>query len=881
MKRISFSLGGLLSYMYLAAAALITFAFPLSDRIKSLIAQPALLLIPYLVGKPILALAGKILSLKENNDTVVELTVSWSLGIVFIVTLEAILYVNYAFSLDSFIVILAIIGLMSIFIRRNTSPVNPGRLEIIFVMLYGLAFSLIITRFWPYPLANANDYITHTFDTVQIVTKGRPLFFYPDYLPAMDTLYALMMRGFNINPYNEPLFLLWSSRFILYPVYAVGFYLLALKLTESKLFSLIAAVIGSSLLCGIQANLFPYHTAPKNFLNILFFYGFYTALSLRPKEATRRVTITLLMVGITIAAMLIPLFLTDVNGTIGYEIGFILPVMLILVLILTRIINVQERNLFLSLILVSAGMMFIHKLPGAIAAEILVGFLFLTLFFRRFNGKWFRLLTAVSVLITLGTIALFMSKVIPYPASPLFDLRPDIQTFFGLDNLLNYLNSIYPPVLIYLFAAGTILPIFLKGEKASEFQAASVLASGLMFIYFLPVFQSYRFLNYAHPLIIILATLAIFKLTRTCYIHNNKYSLRVLYPVAIVLVFIGLTIYGLNITTLTKGEVVLYQKLLQVFELGNYMKEHADKDALVITRTPYNVLSANLGLFPTFQRVKGRGMIDTLIEDMYKAETADEAYEKARELINGETKHIRASDKDGKDLERFYKQPSEVIILYDDYGAVTYGSSDKFFDKRFFDLIFLSRNNAGARFYVFKVKPEPSSGYSNLVKNPSFEEGIKDVGGLPKGWAQNSEAGTAALDTTMKKDGDNSWRIAVDVAKEKTWGVLRSEDIVIEGGKSYVFSVSMKTQNAVKSLVSVDYYDSKAKRNVSLVILPTGTVAADTDWGTYTKYFDVPEDVKTVQVYLMGGWAEAEVNGSALTWFDDIKLIGPIEISMR
>ncbi|MFH0846708.1 MAG: carbohydrate binding domain-containing protein [Chloroflexota bacterium] len=883
MSRLRISPVSALSYAYIVVAAALGHLLPLSNSLKCIIAQPVLIILPYLVGKPFLFIGRKLLGVKESNNFAIDVFVSWCLGTVLMVSLEAALYVNYIFALNSFTLALLVLGLPSVFIKENSGFDSLKHIEIAIVAVYCLIFALFVTRFWPYPYANDNDYITHTFFVTRITIQNRPLLFYGDYLPTMQTIYAVMMQMMRIDPYLEPVFLLWSSRFILYPIFGIGLYLFAHQFTKDRLLSLLVACIGTSLISIVNGCIFPYHTAPKNFIDLMFIYGIYTALNLYEaddEERNRDIIPSLVGLGIFIFVVFIPLNLTSVTGKIGYEIGFILPVLFVIPFALARLFKGQARNFVFSLALVLSGLIFMAKMQGLAAAGTIIAFVFSLWFLSRLSLNKARFLAAVAVAVTAVTLMLVYFKVIPYPELPLMRPNDELIGFYGITNLARNFNSIYPPVLASLAGAGGIFALLSRDEER-KYLAAVVMVSLLMFAYFTPIYLVFRFLGTAHPFIVLLAIYAIFRLVRLPVATSQKPS--ALLPLMLITVFVALNVYTNDIRIFPKGETYLDKEDFQIFQVGRFIKDNIDKGALIIQSNYYQQLSAFYGGVDVNYLWKGGRFYDSYVMDIYKAQSGEEAYAKARHLLEIQDQVVRYSDKDGKDIKRFYKPPTDVILLCDDPLLAHIGASKgvKFYDPRYFDLLFTTRSSRGDNFFVFRVKPEPSvAGYENLVKNPSFEDGLDTAAKSALGWEQvwDKQNWSARLDTEVKHEGNSSYRMETSVTKPQSWGGLKSEDIPVEAGKAYLFSAWIKTQNMLRAYTEIDYYDRVSGRYTLIAVL--GPAEANSDWAFFSKYIEIPANVSSVTIFPAAGWVQDETKGTGISWFDDIQFIGPIEVAL-
>lgn len=869
--------------MYIFAAACASFFLPLPESVKGVLAQPALLLIPYLVGKPLLYFTRRILSIKEANDFAIDALVSWLLGTMFMVTIEAFLYVNYLFFLDSFTIITLIIGLPSIFISDNNSSNSLRHWGVAAVAVYALMFSLFVTHFWPYPYTNDNDIITHTFFVTRIITQNRPLIFYGDYLPTMHTVYAVMMRLFNISPYKEPLYLLWASRFILYPVYGIGLYLFAHQVSKNRVMALLAATIGISLVSMFNGCIFPYHTAPKNFIDLLIIYGLYAATYFYQKTSQQiKMFPSLVGVGIILLFVVIPLYFTSVNGLIGYEIGFILPLLLIIVLLVPRFLGNNYRNFCLSLSIVVVGLVFMAKMQGFQAAGVILAYMFFNWFISKLGRRKAQIMVIFFAGLMLTVFVLFQFSIIPYPTESLILPDPQGAGYFSWDRLVQYLNYIYPGVLLFLFAAGCIFALF-SNSVSTKYHSIVMVALLILLAYFLPINYSFRFLGDAHPFIMVLVAFAIVRLLRIDGI-NIRQNMAIL-PLFLMMAFVGVNIFTNDMEIFPRGEPYLYNKdTFQIINVGEYIKNHINKDSKIIECQFYQQLQAFYGGVDVTFLWKGGLIYKTDVMDIYAAETAEEAYNKAKEFLNNQEQVVRYADKDGKEIERFFQPPSDVYILCDDdllQSKVGPDKVTKFSDLRYFDLVFVTTSSNKNNFYLFRVKPEPDitmENGPNLVNNPSFENGADPSTKNPVFWKQVWEQRwIGEIDNQVKAEGNASYRMQTDVTEPQTWGHLKSDGIQVQSGKVYIISASIKTENAMRTYVEIDFINKTNGKwtAISSLIGPQ----PNQEWKTYAKYIRIPDGVSEVNILCVGGWVNDKSKGTAKSWFDDIELIGPIGVA--
>ncbi|GAI07637.1 unnamed protein product, partial [marine sediment metagenome] len=166
------------------------------------------------------------------------------------------------------------------------------------------------------------------------------------------------------------------------------------------------------------------------------------------------------------------------------------------------------------------------------------------------------------------------------------------------------------------------------------------------------------------------------------------------------------------------------------------------------------------------------------------------------------------------------------------------------------ETLFITENpNYGGNLYVFRVNPEPlTSGYSNLVMNPSFELEWDSSIASPAWWEQRGDKRwMGELDKSIKSSGNYSYRIETSVT-EKAWeGFLRSELIEVEEGKTYLMSVKVKTENSKGTHFHIyTYEDGDIGLTIGYTPMPEGTQ----DWKEYSQHIEIPKGVTVIRIFL-------------------------------
>jgi len=205
-------------------------------------------------------------------------------------------------------------------------------------------------------------------------------------------------------------------------------------------------------------------------------------------------------------------------------------------------------------------------------------------------------------------------------------------------------------------------------------------------------------------------------------------------------------------------------------------------------------------------------------------------------------------------------------------GDVTFSTAG---DKKF-RFTLTGKNSAsnayGLGFDYMKLVPATNVA-SNIIANPGFEETYtKDGTLLAGGWSAWTATGwpplNFSLDSTNKHSGNYSVKISSDV--NSRGGYIRNVPAL--PGKTYKFSIYVKTENIVKASSGEKGADVRIVMNTSdgssaapPVFLAASTLTGNNDWTLLEKIITIPDDASIVNFQCFYGTA----TGSA--WFDDVK----------
>lgn len=167
---------------------------------------------------------------------------------------------------------------------------------------------------------------------------------------------------------------------------------------------------------------------------------------------------------------------------------------------------------------------------------------------------------------------------------------------------------------------------------------------------------------------------------------------------------------------------------------------------------------------------------------------------------------------------------------------------------------------------------------TNIVKNPSFEDGWDSSSNSPKYWGSSNARWTGSLDNNTKYSGDYSYKLVTD-SKTEDYSYVRSSDIEVKENKTYFIRTHIRAENVKKAHIKIEAYDSKENLwDDSFSFIPShidGTFA----WREYYAFIKIPKDITKIRFILQAGYVDNKDSGNATTWFDDIEFIDPAVVN--
>lgn len=270
--------------LYLAGIVVVSQSDFLPDITKMFLSLPYFIVVPYFIGKFFMfSIKKKFLITSEG---LVESYVGcWSIGIITLFSLGLLLQVIGVFNIYLYTLIvfifLAVSRLKIIKYEIDLGTIS-SKLKVslnslwvfLLVLFLGLIPPIVQSQLWSFPLKYESDGFNIVLLTKEIIQQNSIDIYSVIHLPIVSTLLSIPCMLFNLEPSHY----LWGLPFLIYPLFAIAVYLLAHKLSNNVLLSIIAAIF-SMCFFGGGTNVFNlFMILPRNLLSLLFLFSLYLLL---------------------------------------------------------------------------------------------------------------------------------------------------------------------------------------------------------------------------------------------------------------------------------------------------------------------------------------------------------------------------------------------------------------------------------------------------------------------------------------------------------------------------------------------------------------------------------------------------------------------------
>ncbi|WP_297495456.1 carbohydrate binding domain-containing protein, partial [Thermococcus sp.] len=150
--------------------------------------------------------------------------------------------------------------------------------------------------------------------------------------------------------------------------------------------------------------------------------------------------------------------------------------------------------------------------------------------------------------------------------------------------------------------------------------------------------------------------------------------------------------------------------------------------------------------------------------------------------------------------------------------------------------------------------------YTNLVKNPSFEEGLKY-------WSKPKQGFHVEIDNSTSYYGKYSLKVITNSTK-RGWSWIYQE-VNVQPNTKYIIETHIKYQNVEESHIAIDVYNAKTKSWNRVGALPSARDGTS-NWQTFKMILKTNPYITKIRIILNAGWVKDPSKGEAITWFDGI-----------
>lgn len=523
-----------------------THIISLPEVIKSFLALPSFIFIPFLFGETLIKIIGYVTERFSNlwtGDFPSYLTVCTLIGFYSIWSVASLLgLIGQAYLLKNLHILLIACSATALLHQRIRGEARKHPLVINFsfslaltaltILLVSIMPVLIARRFTPFPMIESGTFTKPVFSIqrpLRLINKGylENEGHWVDFLPV-----AILSNTFNIDPSS----FLWSAPFILTAFYVFYTYLLAYRLSNNKAVSLLTALFGvlvnimfsmpGQLVCHYKSN----YVLQSFFPAVL--YTLHVKISKEEYE-TRRAIKSLVFLSVVIFSfyffweVLMTRRFFSLDLLLGYPPGFrvryryIQPLIIPFLPIIGLFIGTRSRNKFLKdlsvlIFFVSLIFYFFHHQEAYLYALATLGFIMLYHMTKTRKGRGLIYLLSAICFFYVYFQYIGLLKVPPMNQLTALLLHspidPSVHPVGYIFDLKYYIfERANTPVVLFFAVIGSIFAVFSK--KREHKLILGMFASAIL-IYFFPDWWTIRIFGVLSPIMAYILAIAFVSVTK-------------------------------------------------------------------------------------------------------------------------------------------------------------------------------------------------------------------------------------------------------------------------------------------------------------------------------------------------------------------------------
>jgi len=509
------------------------------SSLKAFFALPLFFMIPYYFGYLIKTFLEKEIKIKNFADLVTSTSLTWVLGLIFIVIITNLLSQFSFWNAFYFVQIILFLSLISYVYKKNKIfSNNIGNffihtviLDMVLIIFLSLGFWLTAFIVQPIPLS-----YTHGYNYVGValrVANNQPFILNTGYYPlTLGLLYGFTSILFNVYP----LYLL-SMFHLITPIFAgIGVYTLTVYgINKSRIIGILAAFLSIWTFNRGQMHYFVERSL------LLIFMPFATYILIRTlktyHDTNNQIPHFLFIIIITSTLASFFFSFACINPFYRF-IVLSLPALLIILLIKIY------KNIFHPIVmytLICTGIGFIHFFEGFLVVGIVM-IIYIYYYYISLNKRYIPSIIAIFTIILSFTIIVCIRMNIDFLTSLSLKFNESVLLSSQYDfTSKNYaLNIVGPQVIVLIFYLSTIFSF--TDKDILPFTMASWI---FLSAYFLPIDEAGRF---SHYLNVYVGILSAWFIVFICKVLNRVYksNLFSVFSLTIIIILISQSVFIVN-----------------------------------------------------------------------------------------------------------------------------------------------------------------------------------------------------------------------------------------------------------------------------------------------------------------------------------------------
>jgi hypothetical protein len=723
--------------LYIVVLAVLSYLVVIPEPIKGILISPTLVLIPILIGSSLLRIL-RFLSIDyfDYLDIYSKNILNWCLGFLIVAMSSLLLNSLHIFNMHYLTLALFLFLFFSFkqspksdFIRISSK--DDIKMKYLYITLFlGLILALFITHFSPYPHIYGIDVFAYNGLSLDIVDNNY-FRFSTQNLPSFELLNSVIILIFHLS--SDSMSIFWASRFITYPLFSGGLYLLFYQLLRNPKLSLLISLIGSALeFYNPPFDMSLFYFTPKILIWLVFplflFLICKNTARDNPLSKDNRKLVLILSITALFSALLFFVSFFENSWFLDWT-GLMLVILLFFYIVtILLIFKSSDLKYALLLLVINLTLIFIHPAMGLLAM------LFILIFLISYSNQ--NNPTKKVIIIIYGVLFLILVLIISQKLG-LISQSPLVFDFYNLKGLysnqisgvittdfisrFNLLVSNTPFIILFLAFGGLLFDLFRFKENSTK-GSIIFLISLMLLTYFLPVVQIERVFIFMIPFLAYLSAQFFFVILKNIYKNNSVKIITIFLLIVLIVISLFTHILG-NINPIISNYKQNYNYSYFTFYdsseyfIGQLLISKASSDTLLISDPLTQIMMGGLSHLRSMNAISSdKFNAQKGVEQIFISEDPQESYNLTKNILSNitlicyryEYSPKRCSLQDISDLKSVIIIAPRTLKWVKDFswneGEKRETNIIKFYNSTYFTVLYEDKTK---NIYLFGVNPEP------------------------------------------------------------------------------------------------------------------------------------------------------------------------------